>query len=184
MRNEPRQLLGKSASFGMRQRVYQTAGGFDVEMREQYEVMQRRVLFDDVQLVTMHRRLGALYLILTGGTALLFATVAIAIVSYDVDNWPGAMIPAGIGLPFLILFAVRLALGQEVITIFGRRSKAEVRFSVRKRRARETYGKICAAVREAQRRAVAAQTSQVSREADGTDGTDDPPALTPPPESP
>lgn len=149
--NGTRKLVGKSATFGIRQRVYQTADGFDVEMREQYEVMQRRVLFDDVQLVTIHRRLGPLYLILMGSIATLFIFIAILIVAVDVNDWPGAMVPAVMGLPFLIPFLVRLAFGQEVITIFGRRSKAEVRFSIRKRLARETYGKICAAVREAQR---------------------------------
>ncbi|HYI07838.1 MAG TPA: hypothetical protein VEK57_02100 [Thermoanaerobaculia bacterium] len=151
MTNGTRKLVGKSATFGIRQRVYQTADGFDVEMREQYEVMQRRVLFDDVQLVTIHHRLGPLYLILTGSIASLFAFIAILIVSVDANDWEAALVPAFIGLPFLILFLARLAFGQEVITIFGRRSKAEMRFAIRKRLARETYGKICAAVREAQR---------------------------------
>jgi hypothetical protein len=152
MRDGNRRLLGKTAALGSRTRIYQVHDGFDVESREQYDVIQRRVLFDDVQFVTLHRRLGALYLSLTGCSALFFATVAISIISYNALRWQPAAVFFALALPFLILFLVRLLLGQYVVTIFGRRSRAEMRFSSRLK-AREIYGKVCAAVREAQRTA-------------------------------
>lgn len=161
MTDESRKLLGTAAALGLRTRIYQTADGFDIDSREQYDVIQRRVLFHDVQFVTLHRRLGALYLSLTGCTTLFFATIAIAIVSYNALNWEPAAVFFAIALPFLILFLVRLLLGQYVVTIFGRRSKAEMRFS-RKTRAREIYGKVCAAVREAQRTRVTAEAPPVA----------------------
>ena len=55
------------------------------------------------------------------------------------------------GLPALIAFLTRLLLGVDVVTVFGRRSKTNLRFALRKQRAREVYGTICAAVRNAQR---------------------------------
>ena len=42
-------------------------------------------------------------------------------------------------------------MGRDVVTVFGRRSKAVLRFgSFRKQRAREVYGHVCAAVRRGQ----------------------------------
>lgn len=148
--NEARTYLGKASSVAARYRVYLTNDGFDVDSKEQYDIIQRRVLFDDVQLVTIHREAGVYFLTVTGVIGLIISTIAITILAYDVGNWVSALIVAAIGLPFVIAFVLRLLFGDEVITIFGRRSKATIRFGLRKQRARQAYGKICATVREAQ----------------------------------
>ena len=46
---------------------------------------------------------------------------------------------------------VRLVLKLDYVSVFGRRSKAAMRFSLRKRRAREVYGRICSRALEVQR---------------------------------
>lgn len=149
--NETRKLLGKSRSLGSRATIYQTPDALEIEVNEQYEVALKRVLFDDVLMVTIHREKGAVYLAITAMIALLFLGIGILIVSISVDAWPAAIIFAAFGLPALIALLVRLLLGVDVITVFGRRSKTDLRFALRKQRAREVYGTICAAVRSAQR---------------------------------
>jgi hypothetical protein len=46
---------------------------------------------------------------------------------------------------------IRLTLQLDFVTVFGRRSKAVMRFVARKRRAREVYGRICSRTTEVQR---------------------------------
>lgn len=153
--NESRKQLGRSRSFGSRATIYQVADGLEIEVHEQYEVVQRRVLFDDVLMVTLHREKGPLFLVLTGMLAAFFLTIGLLIVSVNVDAWPAALVFGVIGAFPCFAFLTRLFLGIDVITIFGRRSKADLHFALRKQRAREVYGTICAAVRSAHRRASA-----------------------------
>lgn len=145
-----RERIGKATSLVTRDLVYLTDEGFEIESHEGYEIVERRVLFDDVQLVTYHRRFGALYLAVTGVLALLFLGTALAVAASSTDGWVAAIVVAMFGVPALIAFLLRLAFRIDVITIFGRRSKARIHFRLRKRKAREVYGRICAAVRHAQ----------------------------------
>jgi uncharacterized integral membrane protein len=162
--NPTRKVLGRSRSIGSRATIYQGADGLEIEVTEQYDIVEKRVLFDDVLMVTIHREKGVFYLILTALMALFFLGIGILIVSVNVNAWPAAIIFGAFGLPALIAFLTRLLLGVDVVTVFGRRSKTDLRFALRKQRARETYGTICAAVRNAQRRAgeVADRTLDVS----------------------
>ena len=153
--NETRKLLGKSRTLGSRAMIYQGVDALEIEVNEQYEVVEKRVLFDDVLMVTIHREIGAIYLVVTALIALLFLGIAIMIVSIEVDAWPAAIVFAAFGLPAFILMLMRLFLGVDIVTVFGRRSKTDLRFALRKQRAREVYGTICAAVRTAQRVPVA-----------------------------
>jgi hypothetical protein len=149
--NEPRKLIGKSRTIGTHAAIYQVHDGLEIEMSEQYAVVQRRVLFDDVLMVTIHREIGPLYLFIMGSVAAFFLGIAMVIVGANVDLWPAALFFAMFGFPALVAFLARLLLGVDVVTIFGRRSKANIRFTWRKKRAREVYGAICAAVRSAHR---------------------------------
>jgi len=149
--NETRRPLGTSRSFGSRATIYQRAEGLEIEVNEQYDVVQKRVLFDDVLMVTIHREIGAAYLIIHALIALFFIGVGIVIVSINVDAWIAALVFGAFGLPSFIALLTRLLLGVDVVTVFGRRSKTNIRFALRKQRAREVYGQICAAVRSAQR---------------------------------
>jgi hypothetical protein len=142
-------LIGKSTTLVTRETIYQAEDGFEVETREHYEISERRVLYDDIQLVTYHKEYGAAYLVVTGAIALLFLTPAIALLAVNSDAWPAAIVFLFLGLPLLFMFLIRLLWRVDVITIFGRRSKARLRFSLRKGKAREAYGKVCAIVRQA-----------------------------------
>ena len=62
-----------------------------------------------------------------------------------------AAIIASFALPSVIAILVRMAYQVDVISIFGRRSRATLRFSFRKRRAREIYGRLCARTRQTQK---------------------------------
>jgi uncharacterized integral membrane protein len=147
--NEARKLIEKSHTLGTRAAIYQLDDGLEIETSEHYDIVQRRVLFDDVLMVTIHRELGPLYLLLTGSLAAFFLGIGIVIVNANFDAWPAALMFGIFGFPMLVVFLMRLLLGVDVVTIFGRRSKANVRFTLRKRRAREVYEAICAAVRQA-----------------------------------
>ena len=152
MTDPNRQLLGKWASPLTRVRVYQTPHGLDVETNEHFEVTNTRVFYDDVQLVTLHREYGALYLTLTGLFAFGFLILLIAMASINRDALiAGVVLYLMFGSWFTIAFLIRALWGITVVTVFGRRSKAVLRYRFGKKRARETYGKICATVRAAQR---------------------------------
>ncbi|MDP9195044.1 MAG: hypothetical protein M3P06_25385 [Acidobacteriota bacterium] len=151
--SDTRKLLGRSRSFGSRSSIYQADDALEIEVNEQYDVVQKRVLYDDVMMVTIHRELGVAYLVVMGIIALFFLGIAVLIVSLSFDAWPASVIFAIFGLPALIAFLVRLFLRLDVVTVFGRRSKTDLRFALRKQRAREVYGTICAVVRNAHRQA-------------------------------
>jgi hypothetical protein len=109
------------------------------------------VFFDDVMLVTLHHERGIPYLVLTGLFAGAMLGFAILIVAISTDAWPGALPFFIVGMLSLTAFLIRVAMGRGVITVFGRRSRAVLRFgSFRARRAREIYGQVCAAVRRGQ----------------------------------
>jgi uncharacterized integral membrane protein len=167
MSHEPRKLLGKSSTMTGRTALYQIQDGLEIESNEQYDIVQRRVLFDDVLMVTIHREIGAIYLVVTGLIAAFFLGIALVILSFNVDAWPAALIFGIFGAPALLAFLIRLFLGVDVVTIFGRRSKASIRYAIRKTRARALYGSVCSAVRIAHRQAEREGASAAAPAADG-----------------
>ncbi len=146
----PRNQIGRNVGAMTREAIFETDDAIEVESREGYEVTRKRVLYEEVLLVTFHRTLGVPYVItmavmtlLLGGSALIFLLGA---------HEPGVAIGFGIvALPFFIALVVRVALKLDFVTVFGRRSKAVLRFAVRKQRAREVYGRICSRTMEVQR---------------------------------
>jgi hypothetical protein len=147
-----RKLVGRTTSLAGSEVVYLTADGFEVEKTSHYKVEELRVFCDDVMLVTIHRELGPAFVVLTGLASLFFGAIAIFFLLIDDATWPAAVMFGIFGSPFIIAFLVRLIFRLDVVTIFGRRSTARMRYAFRKRRAREVYEQVCAAVREAQRR--------------------------------
>ena len=145
-----RKLLGRNVGTMTRELVYETPDAIEVESREGYEVNRKRVLFEEVLLVTIHRSIGAAYVVGIGLIGLVFAAVALTILlrAHEpvVAFWFGVL-----ALPFVAASIVRLVLRLDYVTVFGRRSKAVMRFSLRKRRAREVYGRICSRTLEVQR---------------------------------
>ena len=144
-----RKLLSRSATMASRVAVYESADGLDVESTEHYEVFRRRVLFEDVLLVTYHREMGWGFIAAHAFIALVFFLIGGTIFAANASVVAAAIF-AAIGIPSLALILARVALKVDVVTVFGRRSKATIRFPWRKRRAREAYGRICSRVRQVQ----------------------------------
>lgn len=146
-----RTLLRRSRTPMGADAAFLTPSGIDVDSTQNYEVVRRKVFFDDVHLVTIHRERGIAFLIVTGVFATFFTGLAILIVAIETSAWPWALPFLAIGLMFAVAFLLRASMGRDVITVFGRRSKAVLRFgSLGQNRAREVYGQICSAVRRAQ----------------------------------
>lgn len=142
-----RKRLGRNVGAMTRETVFETADAIESESREGYDVTRKRVLFEEILLVTIHRELGVLYVTLTAALTVTFAGVA-----FLSRSVMGVAIFFGIlALTFFIACAVRLATRVDFVSVFGRRSKAVMRFSLRKRRAREVYGRICSRALEVQR---------------------------------
>lgn len=155
--NPPRKYLGSRSTLVSREKVWQTADAFDVVSSQSYEIVQRSVLFEDVRLVTYHREYGKAFVLVMGMLSALMLGIAFLI--GVAGSWTGAGIMAVCSAPFVIPFALRLYFRLDVITIFGRRSRASIQFPFRKARARELYGQICATVRAAQRAAAPPEAS-------------------------
>ena len=148
-----RTRLGTTAQVFARESVYELEDGLEVEMMENYEVMRKRVLFEEVLLVTYHREKGIWFILLTtlaGGFFLLMG-VSVASVQRTGTIWPVLFIWLILAFPFLFFAALRAIMGVDVVSVFGKRSKASVRFAYRKKRAREVYVRIVSRVRQAQR---------------------------------
>jgi hypothetical protein len=151
-----RTLLGRNAGVMLREAVYETADAIECETREGYDVTRKRVLFEEVLLVTIHREVGTFYAVAMATAAVIFAGIALFFQLWA--RVPGVAISFGIvALPFFIGCVFRLVLKLDYVCVFGRRSKAVMAFSLRKRRAREVYGRICSRALEVQRSMVAAE---------------------------
>ena len=169
-----RKLLGRNVGAMSREAVYETADAIESESRAGYEVTRKRVLFEEVLLVTIHTELGTGYFLLTLLMTLILGSIAV-VLQFGAHVPIAAMIVAIVALPFLILLVVRVIWKVDIVTVFGRRSKAVMRFSVHKRRAREVYGRICSRALEVQRAMVERQSvvSEISPPSPPEDVADD-----------
>jgi len=145
-----RKKIGRNVGLMTREVIFDTPDAIEVESREGYEVTRRRVLYEEVLLVTFHRTLGTPYVVFMAVMTSLFG--GLALIFFLSLHEPGFAIAFSIvTLPLLIPLVIRLALKLDFVTVFGRRSKAVIRFPFRKRRAREVYGAICSRTLEVQR---------------------------------
>jgi hypothetical protein len=156
-----RKLLGRNTGAMRREKVYETADAIESESHEGYEVTRKRVLFEEVLLVTIHNEIGTGYFVGMLLVTLILGSIAV-VLQFGAHVAIAAIIFAVITLPFLILLLVRVIWKLDVVSVFGRRSKAVMRFSIRKRRARETYGRICSRALEVQRAMVEQQTAAIT----------------------
>ncbi len=144
----PRKYLGTAHSLAERVRVYWTDKGLEVDSSEGYEIRRTRVLFEEVQLVTLHSQMGGAMSLLTFILALLVGIVASALTRSEPATSRGMM---WVALVLAVLAALLFVLPKWVITVFGRRSRARLRIRLREAKARDLFAHICQAVDEAQR---------------------------------
>lgn len=150
MNPTPRVRLGRFAGLATRFAIYRTDVAIEIDERDNFEVQRRRVFFDDILLITHHRELGGWYvaammiaILLFGGGAVLF------LIS---EERPAAATLGFLAAPFAILLLLRIILRVDVVTVFGRRTKATLRYSFRKAFARETFEDLSRRAHAAQQR--------------------------------
>ena len=143
-----RTLLARSASVASRQRVYRIADGLEIDEAESFDVHRTRVFFEDVILITYRRYRGWAFLITVGVVAVLCVIMAWGI--WLNSKMAGLLVAGTTALPLFIVIALRAALGVDEVNVYGRRTRARMRFAFRKGRAREVMDEIIAAVRARQ----------------------------------
>lgn len=143
-----RTRIGRNNGLATRQVIYRTPAGIEVDELDHFEVMRKRVFYDDVLLVTYHRQPSPGFVVFMALLLILFAMLAY--VAKDVP--PLAMTLAAIAALAMILGTARLLMQVDVVSVFGRRSKAAIRYPYRKAFARQMFNEICANVAAAQRR--------------------------------
>jgi len=147
-----RKLLGTASNLATRVRVYLAEDAVEIDEIEGYSGTRKRVLFDEVLLVTLdrRRRLGTIAILAAVSLVLLSPCLLIAATKQDLNFgliWTAIVSPAWIAL------LVHLAFGVDQVTVFGKRTVAQMRFAVRKRRGREVFALLRARVGEVQRAA-------------------------------
>jgi hypothetical protein len=147
-------LLGKRSGLSSRQRIYRTPDAIEVEEAEGYDVSRRRVWLDEVVIVTYHQTVGWGFVAAMLACMTIFGFVGLLVMIGD--RWTGAAFLAITVLPFALALVLRLVYKLDVITVFGRRTKAELQFWLRKARARQVYQQVARLARERQQRMRAA----------------------------
>jgi hypothetical protein len=149
MASSRRTLLGTLSAMGGRQRVYETADALEIDEAEDNEIRRRKVYYDEILVVTYHRRIGIGYVIGCAVLALLGAGLGLAVGM--TAGWViGVGVSAMLWLPALIAGVLRLALGVDVVGVYGPRTRARLEFAFRKARAREVYQLVAARARQHQ----------------------------------
>jgi len=141
-----RTFLARRAGLGSVERIYRTRDAIEVDELEGYDVSRRRVLFDEVILVTHHREVGWALLILL--TFVGFFTMVIAIADFK----SGVAAALFLVLPILTALVLRLVLRVDVVTVHGPRTRARIPFWFQKERAREVFRLVGRLAREQQDR--------------------------------
>jgi len=148
MTDAKRRRIGSWNDVATRQVVYETDLGVEVDELDHFEIIRRRVFFDDVLLVTYHKEVGPSFVVMMA----IFTAGFIALAFVSRELVPLASSFAALAALTLILGVARLMMKVDVITIFGRRSKAAIRYAYRKAFARRIFENICANAAAAQQR--------------------------------
>jgi hypothetical protein len=172
----PRVYLGGDYDLGGRRRVYALTDALEVDENSFVQIERSRVYFEDVLAVTYHRIFGAAFLVFNAIFTLGFALIGL-LTAMDRFSRDASIVFFIFASPFLMAFLVRLIFRVDVITVFGRRTKARMRYGFRKGRAREVFGEIVRAVRRAQEEASRQAAAQAPP-------AEDVPLAPPPPASP
>jgi hypothetical protein len=143
-----RTLLGTVNGVTSASRVYRTADAVEVDEVEGTDVTRRRVLLDEILLVTHHRERGTAFVVSALGLFLACGALSVLVATADRD---AAFLVFGFtALPALVALVWRLLRGVDVVTVFGKRTRAALRFPLRRARAREVFRLVCRLAREAQ----------------------------------
>ncbi|HKH48544.1 MAG TPA: hypothetical protein VKM72_28100 [Thermoanaerobaculia bacterium] len=143
-----RRFVGSFISWTERMRVFRADEALEVDSSDRYEIRRRRVFFDEVLLATVHRELGG------GPYPWSFASLALlaALLSLAFASEPAALgITLGIAGLFGVLALAGFLLPSWIVTVYGKRARARIRYRLREAKARTLYEEVCQAAAEAQR---------------------------------
>src|SRR5262245_14324540 len=113
-----RVYLGQKRSMAGSQRVYRAAHAVEIDEIENYDVVQRRVFYEDILLITHHQFIDASFLVVNG---ILFCgawLLAIALLA-NAASRPVGLGFLALGFPFALAFVLRLALKVDAVTVYG-----------------------------------------------------------------
>ena len=147
---EPRLIVKCRASTGQL-RLYEGEEGLELDSFESGEIVRRRLFYDEILLVTLHRSINWLLLVASVAVATLFGFVALSVARSD--SFEAAVVTFGLtGLPFVLIALFSSVLGSHTVTICGRRSRAKLPLGMRSARAREVFQAIARLVEDRQPR--------------------------------
>lgn len=158
-----RVFLGKATQFQDRQRIYAIQDGLEIDQMDQYDIIRKRVYFDDVLMITRHRFYGRTYIgLLSICAAMLFL---FALLAFSNSSSEAAVVFSILGLCFLIPVAIRAIFAVDAITVYGRRTRAQIHFHFRKAKCEEIYRQLCELTRlkqEALANEILAEEAEIS----------------------
>ena len=149
--------LGKGGVNG-NVRVYLSEDCFEIEEQLPVDIIRRRIYLDDVLMISHCRRFGWMYLLSTGLAAAFMGFIALILLVNEL-LWAGLGLSL-ITLAFGTMFLSRLVSRLDVITIHGRRKRAELTFGIKKDNVQPMFDKLVRAVQEK----VAATNARIERE--------------------
>jgi hypothetical protein len=144
-----REFLGRDYDPAGRRTVFGLPDALETDEAVLLRIERTRVYFDDILAITHHRQLGFVFLLFNG----LFATGLLigAAASWMSDAPRAAVVTFSIlSSPFVLAIILRLALGVDVITVYGRRTSTRFRFAFRKQRARDIFRDLTLKIRARQ----------------------------------
>ena len=143
----------------VRTRAYLASDAIEVDEIEGYTGTRRRVLLDEVQLITLDRRRRWPIIAISLGAAAAFF-VLFLVISFGSNQPVTTVAGSVIAAPFALIGALQWAVGADYVTVFGKRGVAQVAFFVRKKRAREIFALLRERVQDAQDQDRAATRAQ------------------------
>ncbi|MBA3709184.1 MAG: hypothetical protein H0W83_10245, partial [Planctomycetes bacterium] len=126
--------------------VYLGDDAIEVDLVDGYEIQRTRVFFADVTLITMHRCRSRANLWIMGSLILVILAFFLA-VSQTIPEMKSAddvvmIVAAVVCSPFAVMFLMMLH-PSLYVTVFGKRTKASMRFSFRQAHGRRVCLRLC-----------------------------------------
>jgi len=139
-----RRFIGRYNDVVTRHAIYATGDAIEVDERDNFAIVRKRVFFEDVLLITSHERVGIGPIFFSLGFA--FFLLLVGLIAGGVAGWTTALFST----PFFVYGILRIQVKETIVTVFGRRSRARIRFAMRRRHAQQLYDELCEQVRRAQ----------------------------------
>ncbi len=132
-----RRLLGTNSGVFHREYVYAFDDGLEVDELEGADIVRRRVFFDDVVLLTDHREWSWVGLAVGGWIGLMLTVAcggALVAMHFSENNADAVVVSALVAFIVIVWMMVMIASRSRVLTIFGNRTRVELRFNPLRRK--------------------------------------------------